>query len=163
MGLEHIHGKTFHGRHGAVKNAFTYGVDYVLTDFADTPTPSLFSYDRFNLAAMHSRDHGGPRGAGYGCDWVRAVLIDQGFTHLLNGHIALLAQPRIWGHVFNPVSFWLVYDERDQLSLVIAEVNNTFGDRHSYLCYNDKLSPITRSDTLSANCLLYTSPSPRDS
>jgi uncharacterized protein len=35
--------------------------------------------------------------------------------------------------VFNPVSFWYCYDCDDRLALVVAEVNNTFGDRHSYV------------------------------
>jgi len=30
--LDHIHGQTFHGRHGNIKNNFSYGVDYILTD-----------------------------------------------------------------------------------------------------------------------------------
>ena len=55
--LDHIHGKTFHGRYGAVKNAFTYGVDYILTDFSDNKGPRLFSRNRFNLAALFDRDH----------------------------------------------------------------------------------------------------------
>jgi len=34
----------------------------------------------------------------------------------------LLAQPRILNHVFNPVSFWMIHDEYNNLKLVIAEV-----------------------------------------
>jgi DUF1365 family protein len=34
---------------------------------------------------------------------------------------------------FNPVSFWLLW-RKGRLVAAIAEVNNTFGERHSYLC-----------------------------
>ncbi|MEM7242839.1 MAG: DUF1365 domain-containing protein [Pseudomonadota bacterium] len=158
MTLDHIHGHTYHGRKGAVKNAFRYGVDYVLTDFSKDRGPSLFSRNRFNLAALFDRDHGGIRGNGIGVEWVRGVLRNHGFAHLLEGRIELLAQPRIWGHVFNPVSFWLIYDSDDALGLVIAEVNNTFGDRHSYLCFNDDKSPIDRDDVLEAEKIFHVSP-----
>ncbi len=48
--------------------------------------------------------------------------------------ILLLTQPRFLGYVFNPVSFWLVH-RGEALVAVIAEVSNTYGDRHSYLCH----------------------------
>jgi len=41
---------------------------------------------------------------------------------------------------------------------VIAEVSNTFGDRHSYLCVRDDRQPITREDTLSAQKIFHVSP-----
>jgi DUF1365 family protein len=41
---------------------------------------------------------------------------------------------------------------------VIAEVSNTFGDRHSYLCAHDDHRPITREDTLSAQKIFHVSP-----
>ena len=42
--------------------------------------------------------------------------------------------------------------------MVIAEVSNTFGDRHSYLCFNDDRSPITRSDLIKAQKIFHVSP-----
>jgi hypothetical protein len=30
--VDHIAGETFHGRRGAVENAFKYGIDYVMVD-----------------------------------------------------------------------------------------------------------------------------------
>lgn len=167
MTLSLVTGNTYHGRHGQIANRFRYGVDYVLADLdeqagsgrAKTQSiPALFSFEKVNLFSLYRRDHGGQRRQGMGADWVRAVLLDQGFTHLLNGRIRLLAQPRVLGHVFNPVSFWLVYDPQDDLALVIAEVNNTFGDRHSYLCYNDDLRPITANDQLDARKIFHVSP-----
>lgn len=41
--------------------------------------------------------------------------------------------PRVLGYVFNPVSFWFCHNAAGNLKAVLAEVNNTFGERHTYL------------------------------
>lgn len=158
--LDHVRGETFHGRSGGVENAFRYTIDYVLVDpeaETECARPWLFSLNRRNLVWLNARDHGGAPGKGRGVDWVRDVLHLHGLDEA-DGQILLLAQPRILGHVFNPVSFWLVHDMQNRLRVVIAEVTNTFGDRHSYLCHHKDLRPITRSDTLSAQKIFHVSP-----
>ncbi|MDJ0858317.1 MAG: DUF1365 domain-containing protein [Dinoroseobacter sp.] len=156
--LDHIDGQTFHGRRGGVENAFRYSIDYVLIDpEADPKRPALFGRNRRNLAALYDKDHGGAPGKGAGADWVRDILSLRDLK-VADGQILLLAQPRMLGHVFNPVSFWLCHDKSGALRVVIAEVTNTFGDRHSYLCHNDDLSPIGRSDILEAEKIFHVSP-----
>ncbi len=153
---QHLRGQTFHGRKGPITNDFRYSVDYVLID-PNAPSPlRLFSRNRGNLTAVHDKDHGGPPRQGRGLAWVRDVLAQ----HELNfgGDILLLTQPRVLGHVFNPVSFWLCYDLSRALRAVIAEVSNTFGDRHSYLCHREDLAPITREDVLRAQKIFHVSP-----
>ncbi|MFN4131381.1 MAG: DUF1365 domain-containing protein [Paracoccaceae bacterium] len=157
MTLDLIHGETFHGRKGAVKNSFRYTVDYVALD-AEAPLrgPSLFGRNRRNLTALWDTDHGGPPGQGRGAVWVREVLAAHGLP--APAKIILMAQPRILGHVFNPVSFWLCYDEAGDLRTAIAEVSNTYGDRHAYLAHHENRGPITREDTLTARKIFYVSP-----
>ncbi|MEM6728108.1 MAG: DUF1365 domain-containing protein, partial [Pseudomonadota bacterium] len=156
-GVEHIAGQTFHGRRGATKNAFRYSVDYVMVDAEDTPaTPRLFGRNRAGLAALHDSDHGGMQGSGRGPAWVREVLAAHGLPE--PARVLLLAQPRFWGHVFNPVSFWLCEDEAGDLPVIIAEVTNTFGDRHSYLCHTDDLRPLTREVEVQAKKVMHVSP-----
>jgi uncharacterized protein len=82
------------------------------------------------------------------------VLADHQLTA---SRIQLLAQPRVLGHVFNPVSFWLCWSGAD-LAAVIAEVTNTYGERHSYLCAHSHAAPIQPSDTLQATKIFYVSP-----
>lgn len=155
--VEHVAGRTFHGRHGAVENAFTYSVDYMLLDPESARGPALFSRNRANLTALHDRDHGGMPGEGRGVAWVRDVLNDRG-VHDASGRILLLAQPRVMGHVFNPVSFWLCHGLDGTLRAVIAEVSNTYGDRHSYLCHHLDQRPIQPEDTLEARKIFHVSP-----
>ncbi|SFJ27561.1 DUF1365 domain-containing protein [Jannaschia pohangensis] len=156
---EHIRGTTFHGRQAeGVENAFRYGIDYVLIDPDDTGAlPRLFSRNRFNLASLRDRDHGGPPGQGTGAPWVRQVLAEA-LPDFTPARLLLLAQPRVLGHVFNPVSFWLIHDVDDVLRVVVAEVTNTYGDRHSYLCHTDDLAPLTRETTVRAQKLMHVSP-----
>lgn len=155
-GVEHIPSETFHGRKGAVANTFRYGVDYVLLDPATARGPGLFGRNRRNLTAVWDVDHGGAPGQGRGTDWVREVLAEHGLPGA--DRILLLAQPRVMGHVFNPVSFWLCHDAAGDLRVVIAEVSNTYGDRHSYLCHRDDLAPLVREDTVVARKIFYVSP-----
>ncbi|WP_333714469.1 DUF1365 domain-containing protein [Yoonia sp.] len=155
--VHHIAAETYHGRRGAVKNAFRYSIDYVLMDAeATVATPALFSRNTGNLMSLKDSDHGGPPKQGVGAAWVRDVLAQYQITDA--ARIELLAQPRVLGHVFNPVSFWLCHDSADRLTTVIAEVTNTFGDRHSYLCRHDDGRAITKDETISAQKLMHVSP-----
>ena len=154
-----ISGETFHGRRGGIDNAFRYRVDYLALDpEAETRTPFLFSRNRRNLTAVWDRDHGGAPGKGQGAEWARAVLAAHGLTGVTSGTLTLIAQPRVLGHVFNPVSFWLAHDRDGGLRAVIAEVTNTYRDRHSYLCAHPDHRVITRSDMLAAQKIFHVSP-----
>ncbi|MEM8630520.1 MAG: DUF1365 domain-containing protein [Pseudomonadota bacterium] len=155
--LDHIQGETFHGRRGGIDNDFRYRVDYLCLDpEAELRRPSLFGRNAGNLTSLWDTDHGGAPGAGRGPAWVRDVLAQRGLE--ASGKLLLIAQPRVFGHVFNPVSFWLCHDAEGRLRVVISEVTNTFGERHSYLCYRNDRQPITRHDTLTADKIFYVSP-----
>jgi DUF1365 family protein len=155
--VHHIAAETYHGRRGATKNAFRYSIDYVLTDAeAEVQTPALFSRNSGNMMSLQDSDHGGAPKKGKGATWVREVLAAYDVTDAIR--IELLAQPRLLGHVFNPVSFWLCYNAEDALTTVIAEVSNTFGDRHSYLCRHEDGRAITKDETLAAQKLMHVSP-----
>tara|TARA_R110000787_G_scaffold44152_2_gene108228 strand:+ start:474 stop:1235 length:762 start_codon:yes stop_codon:yes gene_type:complete len=155
--VDHIVGQTYHGRKGKVANGFRYSIDYVLLD-AEAPlkTPTLFARNGRGLTSLQDVDHGGAPGQGRGAAWVREVLEQYQITGV--ARIELLAQPRVLGYVFNPVSFWLCRRADGALITVIAEVNNTYGDRHSYLCHHPDLSEITRSDQLHATKMMHVSP-----
>ena len=71
--------------------------------------------------------------------------------------IYLLAQPRVLGPVFNPVSFWLCYDINKNLNVVLIEVSNTFGEKHSYICSHADRRPIAPTDSLNASKIFHVS------
>ena len=157
VAIHHIEGQTWHGRKGAVSNAFRYSIDYVMLDAeAETRGPRLFRRNRRGVCAIHDTDHGGAPGSGKGAAWVREVLREYQLPR--PARIFLLAQPRFWNHVFNPVSFWLCEDDKGGIRTIVAEVTNTFGERHSYLCYRADHEPITPQDRITATKIFYVSP-----
>lgn len=155
MMLEHIQARTHHARRGALRNAFTYGVDYVLTDLGPAG-PLLISRNRFNLWSLWDHRHGGARDNGHGVHWFRSLLQERGLA-TENAQLLLLTQPSfLWFH-FNPVSFWIALVDGTPRAFV-AEVNSTFGQRHCYFCARDGFAPIRKSDTLIAEKLMHVSP-----
>ena len=155
MILEHIQAQTHHARRGALKNAFTYGVDYVLTDLGQV-APRLISRNHFNLWSLWDHRHGGIRDDGHGVEWFRSILEKRDFA-TKNAQLLLLTQPSfLWFH-FNPVSFWIALVDGTPRAFV-AEVNSTFGQRHCYFCAREGFAPIRKSDTLIAEKLMHVSP-----
>lgn len=154
--MEHIQGHTFHARRGNLKNAFRYGVDFVLCDLEQSQTPLVLSRNRFNLWSLWDYKHGGLRGRGSGLIWFRRILAERGFP-LEGAKLLLLTQPSfLWFH-FNPVSFWIAMRDGAPCAIV-AEVNNTFGHRHCYFCAHENFRPLKKGDAILAEKLMHVSP-----
>ncbi|CDP88584.1 MULTISPECIES: DUF1365 domain-containing protein [Mycolicibacterium] len=49
------------------------------------------------------------------------------------GRVTALLQARVLGYVFNPLSLYWCHDAAGALRYVVAEVHNTYGQRHAYL------------------------------
>jgi hypothetical protein len=153
-----LRGETFHGRRGGPANAFRYGVDYLLWRLqpAARVRSGILRRRRFALLGLSDRDHG--RGEGAMLDWAKAQAAAFGMPAEAMAEIWLLTQPRTLGYVFNPVSFWFFLDSVGALRAVLAEVNNTFGDRHSYLCALPDWRPVTADDVIRAEKVFHVSP-----
>ncbi|MEX1146905.1 MAG: DUF1365 domain-containing protein [Sphingomonadales bacterium] len=124
-------GDVIHTRIKPVRHRLRYRVFYLLLD-VDDPAGGLrvLSHNRFNLFTFRDRDHGGGEDAPLR-HWVDAEMTRAG---LARPHaIRLLTLPRVLGHVFNPISLYYCYGADGALIAAIYEVNNTFGERHSYL------------------------------
>lgn len=109
---------------------FSLLLDIDALDQADTAS-AVFSRNRFNLLSFYDRDHL-PDGEQGLRPWAERVLADGGIDG--SGlRIRLLCFPRVLGVVFNPLSLWFCESPDGQPVAVIAEVRNTFGERHCYL------------------------------
>lgn len=86
--------------------------------------------NRFGAVAFHDHDHGD--GGPDALAWLDALLADAGVRDA-DGEAWLHTYPRLWGYAFKPVSFWYAHAADGTLKAVVAEVNNTFGDRTAYL------------------------------
>lgn len=127
--------RVMHRRLVAPRHRFVYRLFYVLLDVDRLDALHrglrLFSHNRFNLVAFHDRDHGG-RVPGALRPWAEGRLAERGI-HLDGGRIRLLCLPRVLGFAFNPLALWYCEHRDGSLRAVIAEVRNTFGERHCYL------------------------------
>lgn len=146
-----------HRRFTPVPHAFTYHVWMALLDVDRLPeqmaVSRLTSYNRWNWATFDDRDHlGDPMRP------LRARLLadaQRRDVEVPDGAIFLLTHLRYAGYVFNPVSFFYLFDRESQLRLVLAEVANTFGGRHTYWLRPDEEGRGFRS---AADKSLYVSP-----
>lgn len=128
-------GQVHHKRLKPVVHAFRYRSFFWLLPMralARLPEPLLRRNGRGWLS-FHDADHGigGPDALA----WLDGVLRQHGCWDdaLTQGEVWLQTYPRVLGYVFKPVSFWYVHRADGALHAVVAEVNNTFGERHIYL------------------------------
>ena len=121
-----------HARSTPLRNAFRYQSYLWLVDVDDLPRwpAALRPLARF-AAADHLGDPQQPISAN-----VRAYLALHGID-LQGGQVLMLAAARVLGYVFNPLSVFWCHDRSGALACVIAEVHNTYGERHCYLLRTD--------------------------
>ena len=114
-------GTLVHARRTPRRNVFRYPVSYFLLDLDDLPRQRLFSHNARNAVELRDSDHfgGGPIK-----DEVLALAGDPSVERVL-----MLTQLRTFGYVFNPVSFYWCYRADGSLACMVAELNNTFGER----------------------------------
>jgi DUF1365 family protein len=150
--------RIYHARSRPRRNSFAYrvfGVAVSTEDLRRGRKCTLFSIDEPNLFTLRTRDYAD--GKTDPAQWVRNAL---GGFHIsaADGRIVLLTLPRILGYAFNPVSFWFCFDRDERLHAVLAEVNNTFGERHFYLCRHPDQRAIRRGDRLAVRKVFHVSP-----
>ena len=120
----------------------THGFDYP-SYFLLLPLRSLraqpdaaLARNRWGLLAFHDRDHGDGRADCLA--WLDEQLAREGIRDA-DGEVWLQAYPRVLGYAFKPVSFWYCQRRDGSLAAIVAEVNNTFGERHCYLLCGPEL------------------------
>ena len=121
-----------HVRRTPLHNAFTYRSYswYVDVD----RLPSLPRPLRA-LADFRASDHlGDPEGSLRGN--IERFLRTRGIE-LDGGSVTMLASARVFGHVFNPLSLFWCHGAAGEVRCVVAEVHNTYGERHCYLLETD--------------------------
>ncbi len=68
---------------------------------------------------------------------VAAQLADHGLTLERHDRVVLLAGVRSFGHLFDPLSVFWCLQPSGRVRAVVAEVHNTYGERHSYVLTPD--------------------------
>lgn len=160
-----INGKVMHKRFTPKENCFTYPIYYFslpLAKLNELKKSNSLKIDRFSLTSFYKKDHGKKSENGDLNAWAYEQLSKFHLQNKVNS-VSLISMPRILGFVFNPVSFWLCFDKKEQLRAIIYEVNNTFGETHSYVCAKQDQSVIKENDWMIAQKEFHVSPFlPRD-
>lgn len=132
-----VDGFVAHRRRGPVEHAFRHRVHQWLVDLDDIPRSPWYLRP---LVGFDARDHLGGSGPDASSDLkvnVCRYLARHGIDLGRGGRVAMLANARIFGHVFDPLTVFWCFGADGALRCVIAEVHNTYGDRHAYLLTPD--------------------------
>jgi DUF1365 family protein len=128
-----VTGEVTHRRPGPVRHAFRHATYQWLVDLDEVPVQPWYLRP---LASFSSADHlGDPRRTIK--QNVERHLAEHGVDLGPRGRILMLANARVLGYVFDPLTvFWCFAGEGD-LACVVAEVHNTYGERHAYVLRPD--------------------------
>jgi DUF1365 family protein len=122
-----------HGRSAPLRHHLRHRTYLWLVDVDRIPVlPMLLR----PLARFHPRDHfaGAAPSLRAGIDtFLHARGVD-----LNGGRVLMLAHARVLGYVFNPITVYWCHNSAGALVCVVAEVHNTYGQRHCYLLRTDK-------------------------
>ncbi|MCX2966403.1 DUF1365 domain-containing protein [Gordonia sp. NPDC062954] len=136
-----VHTRIRHARTSPIRHAFTHRSVAWLIDVDHPPITGKWLRP---FAHFRAADHfGQPTHPG---DTLRSRLHHQLATAGLappSGRVVALLSPRVAGHVFNPLSVYWCHNRDGTLDRVVAEVHNTYGERHCYV-----VTPDSHGDAL---------------
>ena len=125
-------GTVRHARLRPVQHAFAYPTCFLLLPLRQLRAEGSGALARNRRAAFSFRDRDHGDGRADALAWLDETLAREGIDDA-TGEAWLQCYPRVLGHAFKPVSFWYCHRADGTLRAVLAEVNNTFGERHCYL------------------------------
>jgi DUF1365 family protein len=127
-------GKVMHARLKPVGHRFSYKVASILIDLDRLDEAGkasvIFSVNRRNLVAFHEKDHG-PRDGTSLRGHVDRMMRNAGLPRA--ARVELLCYPSVLGYTFNPIAVYFCRDEAGEITSLIYQVHNTFGEAHSYV------------------------------
>ncbi len=131
-------GQVRHARLRPALNRFAYPTWFLLLPMRRLRVQphAALARNRAALVSFHDRDHGDGRADCLA--WLDELLQREG-VHDADGEVWLHTYPRVLGYAFKPVSFWYCERTDGSLAAIVAEVNNTFGERHCYLLQGAQL------------------------
>jgi uncharacterized protein len=123
-------GVVTHKRYLPVLHTLNYKVAAIFLNIdAIAQQSRLLSYNQFNLFSIYDRDHGtGQSISDFAWGLVKPKDLDNEVTQ-----IHMLCYPRLLGFTFNPLTTYYCMDKAGNTRMLIFEVHNTFGGRHTYV------------------------------
>lgn len=129
-------GTVSHTRRTPVEHAFANRQYQWLVDVDDLPR---HRWPLRALTRIEARDHldGGEQGGGIRGDLTR-FLAHRDITLAADDRVVMLANARVLGHVFDPLTVYWCLAPDGRLRACVFEVHNTYGERHAYLLEVDE-------------------------
>jgi len=128
-----VAGSVTHHRVGRVRHGFRHHVYQWLVDLDALPEQPWYLRP---FAGFSARDHFGDPARPIKAN-IEFFLFRNGISLGGSGRIIMLANARVLGYVFDPLSVFWCLDGNGSLVCIVAEVHNTYGDRHAYLLRPD--------------------------
>lgn len=152
--------KVMHKRVFPKENFFYYNSTYIILPLfnKEVVLNKIFSINKFNLFSFYDKDHGTRKQNSNTLIWALEILKKTGLNQNDVQEIMLLTHPRCLGFVFNPVSFYFCLNKTNNVISIIAEVNNTFGQTHSYVIFEEDFRPIFNNKFYRATKEFFVSP-----
>ncbi|MEJ7741985.1 MAG: DUF1365 domain-containing protein [Nocardioidaceae bacterium] len=123
-----VRGEVRHARFSPVTHSFRYQAHQWLID---VDSPDVAPRGLRTLVSFQARDHVGDAAGSLG-ENVRSFIAAQGVSWTAH-RVLMLANARTLGYVFDPLSVFWSYAADGTLEGVLAEVHNTYGERHGYV------------------------------
>lgn len=141
MPTDWLEGTIRHRRKIPVLHEFSYKIGMIALDVDEwstvTSTSPFFSLERFNWMSLYRKDYLDPEVPSLRQAVYNRVKSATGWAP--DGPIELITHPRYLGYVFNPVSFYLCYEQGDSPRngdiprAILAQITNTpWKQRHVY-------------------------------
>ena len=121
-----------HRRCTPLRYGFAHRTYLWWVDIDDLPRPPWWLRP---LAGFRAADHLGDPAASLRAN-LTGFLARHGID-LAGGPVRMLTQARVLGHVFNPLTLYWCGPRDGRGPCVVAEVHNTYGERHCYLLRPD--------------------------
>ena len=128
-------GYTEHQRVKPAEHHFRYNLYFYCFDLEELPELDrrlpLFAYNRLRPVSLHDKDY-----LDEGPGTIREKLLrrlEREVDISRIKRILLITSARYFNYIFNPVSFYYCLTQDHELSAVVAEVNNTFNEKHLYV------------------------------
>jgi uncharacterized protein len=126
-------GQVTHQRPGPVRHHFSHRAYQWLVDLDSVPRQPWYLRA---FAQFSSADHLGRADLPIKAN-IENYLALNGIGLGDRGRVLMLANARVLGYVFDPLSVFWCYDSAGLLVCIVAEVHNTYGERHAYLLRPD--------------------------
>ncbi|MEP6528201.1 MAG: DUF1365 domain-containing protein [Nocardioidaceae bacterium] len=128
-----VNGHVAHCRRGPVCHTFRHSVYQWLVDLDALPEQPWYLRPFASFSAVN---HLGDPARSIRANIERYLSLN-GVRLGESSRIVMLANARVLGHVFDPMSVFWCFDARTRLICTVAEVHNTYGERHVYLLRPD--------------------------